>query len=421
MSNIHNLSSLLRDYIEIFRNVQREQHTALITYLNSQREMNAALNDLLIRYLEIERTYQNNRNTSRNRNMFSNAFNSTFNSTSTPNRFPPIPPSPPLFSFGNSNNIPNTFSNSFTNNRGPLQSPINNNSWDWPSNTTNTTNHNPISTTEPTLMSRGVGINSSIPRDPTITTFPRRRRPPLRRAPRIRATTNVTTTTIPRDVFQNFINNTLNMGNIPQPLNSQDISANITNLTYGEIAETTNQTICPFTQENFVNSDEIARINPCGHIFTRIHLSRYLRNFDYRCPICRRDLRRENDVENPPPSTTNLIDVSNTVVNPTNRTSHQTRSIINNAVESVTNALMNNITSQITNDPSRNSFVAEYSFLLPQFNTTNSTSTADLDIHDYLGIPLSNRTIQTPLPPLPEDDDSDMPELMDELSDDEDL
>ena len=174
-------------------------------------------------------------------------------------------------------------------------------------------------------------------------------------------------------------------------------------------------------QENFVNSDEIARINPCGHIFTRIHLNRYLRNFDYRCPICRRDLRRENDVENPPPSTTNLIDVSNTVVNPTNRTSHQTRSIINNAVESVTNALMNNITSQITNDPSRNSFVAEYSFLLPQFNTTNSTSTADLDIHDYLGIPLSNRTIQTPLPPLPEDDDSDMPELMDELSDAEDL
>ena len=419
MSNIDNLSSLLREYIELFRNVQREQNTALITYLNSQREMNTSLNELLIRYLEIERTYQNNRNIPRNRNMFSNTFNSTFNSTSTPNRFPPIPPAPPLFSFGNSNNTPNTSSNSFNSNRGPLQSPINNNSWNWP-NTTNTTNTNPISRAEPTLMERG--INTFTTRDPTITTFPRRRRrPPIRRAPRIRATTNVTTTTIPRDVFQNFINNTLNMGNIPQPLNSQDISANITNLTYGEIAETTNQTICPFTQENFVNSDEISRINPCGHIFTRIHLNRYLRNFDYRCPICRRDLRRENDVENPLPSTTNLIDVSNNDVNPTNRSSQQTRSIINNAVESVTNALMNNITSQITNDPSRNSFVAEYSFLLPQFNTTNSTSTADLDIHDYLGIPLPNRTIQPPLPPLPEDDDSDIPELIDELSDDEDL
>ena len=114
-----------------------------------------------------------------------------------------------------------------------------------------------------------------------------------RRAPRIRATTNVTTTTIPRDVFQNFINNTLNMGNIPQPLNAADLSANITNLTYGEIAETTNQTMCPFTQENFINSDEISRINPCGHIFTRTHLNRYLTNFDYRCPVCRRNLRRE--------------------------------------------------------------------------------------------------------------------------------
>ena len=34
------------------------------------------------------------------------------------------------------------------------------------------------------------------------------------------------------------------MGNIPQPLSAEDISSNITaDLTYGEIAETTNQTI----------------------------------------------------------------------------------------------------------------------------------------------------------------------------------
>ena len=45
------------------------------------------------------------------------------------------------------------------------------------------------------------------------------------------------------------------MGNIPQPLNERDISSNITNLTYGDIAETTNQTICPITQENFINSE----------------------------------------------------------------------------------------------------------------------------------------------------------------------
>ena len=408
MSNTHNLSSLLHDYIEIFRNIQREQNTALITYLNSQREMNTSLSDLLIRYLEIERTYQH-----RQRNPTRNLFSNTFNSTSTPNRFPPIPPAPPLFSFGNNNNTTNTTSSSFTTNRRPLQSPINN-SWDWPSNTF-TTSTNTTSRTQPSVRS----LNSFRTRDTPNNSFSRRRNS-NRRAPRIRATTNVTTTTIPRDVFQNFINNTLNMGNIPQPLNSQDISANITNLTYGEIAETTNQTICPFTQENFINSDEISRINPCGHIFTRNHLNRYLTNFDHRCPICRRDLRRENDVENPLPSTTNLIDLSNNVLNSNNRDSQETRNIINNAVESVTNALMNNISSQITNDPSRNSFVAEYSFLLPRFNTSNSTSTADLDMHDYLGIPMPNRNTQTqtetlnPLPPLPEDTDTDMPELEDD-------
>ena len=94
MSNTHNLSSLLHDYIEIFRNIQREQNTALIAYLNSQREMNTSLTDLLVRYLEIERTYQY-RDRNSNRNIFSN----TFNSTSTPNTFqsiPAIPPSPPI-------------------------------------------------------------------------------------------------------------------------------------------------------------------------------------------------------------------------------------------------------------------------------------------------------------------------------------
>ena len=65
MSNINNLSTLLHDYIEIFRNIQREQNTTLITYLNSQREMNSSLNELLVRYLEIERIRQNNNNRNR--------------------------------------------------------------------------------------------------------------------------------------------------------------------------------------------------------------------------------------------------------------------------------------------------------------------------------------------------------------------
>ena len=409
MDNRYSLSSLLHDYIDIFRGIQREQSNSIITYINAQRDMNSALNDLLLRYLEIER---------QSRNLASQPINNPFGTAR--GRIPP----PPVFNFGNTN-------------RAPSQSPISNTpfNFSWPNNSTNTTgstgstgstDNNTTSRRQPSLRS----LNSFRPRDAPISSFTRRRRTPIGRAPRIRTTTNVTTTTIPRDVFQNFINNTLNMGNIPQPLSAEDISFNITNLTYGEIAETTNQTICPFTQENFVNDDEISRINPCGHIFTRTHLNRYLTNFDYRCPVCRRNLRRENDVENPSPIN-NLLDLSsNLTILPTTENGSQTRNIINNAVESVTNALMSNITNQINRDPSRNSFVAEYSFLLPQFNNTsqsnittnltpNFTSTADTHMHDYLGLPPRNNSTQTlnPLPPLPEDTDTDMPELEEDDND----
>lgn len=409
MDNRYSLSSLLHDYIDIFRGIQREQSNSIITYINAQRDMNSALNDLLLRYLEIER---------QSRNLASQPINNPFGTAR--GRIPP----PPVFNFGNTN-------------RAPSQSPISNTpfNFSWPNNSTNTTgstgstgstDNNTTSRRQPSLRS----LNSFRPRDAPISSFTRRRRTPIGRAPRIRTTTNVTTTTIPRDVFQNFINNTLNMGNIPQPLSAEDISSNITNLTYGEIAETTNQTICPFTQENFVNDDEISRINPCGHIFTRTHLNRYLTNFDYRCPVCRRNLRRENDVENPSPIN-NLLDLSsNLTILPTTENGSQTRNIINNAVESVTNALMSNITNQINRDPSRNSFVAEYSFLLPQFNNTsqsnittnltpNFTSTADTHMHDYLGLPPRNNSTQTlnPLPPLPEDTDTDMPELEEDDND----
>ena len=413
MNNRYSLSSLLHDYIDIFRGIQREQSNSMITYINAQREMNSSLSDLLLRYLELER---------QSRNLASLPLNDPFGRPT--GRIPP-----PLFNFGDTN-------------RAPSQSPISNTpigntpfSFSFPNNSTNTTgstgstgstssiDNNTTSRRQPSLRS----LNSFRPRDAPISSFTRRRRNPIRRAPRIRATTNVTTTTIPRDVFQNFINNTLNMGNIPQPLSAEDISSNITNLTYGEIAETTNQTICPFTQENFVNDDEISRINPCGHIFTRTHLNRYLTNFDYRCPVCRRNLRRENDVENPGP-VNNLLDLSSNLISlPTTENESQTRDIINNAVESVTNALMSNITEQINRDPSRNAFVAEYSFLLPQINNTsqsnlttnltpNFTSTADTHIHDYLGLPPRNNSTQTinPLPPLPEDTDTDMPELDDD-------
>jgi len=93
---------------------------------------------------------------------------------------------------------------------------------------------------------------------------------------------------------------------------------------------------------------------------------------------------------------------------------------------------MNNITNQISNDPSNNSFIAEYSFLIPGFNnTTNTTNTntqfPSFSLQNYVGI---NNTSEQ-LPPLPEgeveeeeeesdyDRDNEMPELEEEEEEDD--
>lgn len=406
MNNTPNLESILIDYMNVFRNIQREQNNAVITYLNSQREMNSSLSRLLLRYLEI---HSNNTRSS----ILPSTIPPTIPSTIPSNITPPI------------NSL---FSRTY---RSSLQSPVNTTSYDFslPSNNTNTydtstlfSNTSPFGNASYTRPRNSIFNRNNSTRTATNSTQETNTRQSTstntrntRFTPRIRTRTRTTTTrtTIPRDIFQNFINNTLNMGNVVQPLNSGDISANITNLIYSDIAETTTQTICPFTQDNFSNNDEISRINPCGHIFTRSHLNRYLTNFDYRCPVCRRDLRRENDIQNPVNSANTLIDLSNNnalIPNINNNT--QTREMINNAVESVTNALMNNITNQISNDPSNNSFIAEYSFLIPGFNnSTNTTNTTtqfpSLSLQNYVGINTHDQ-----LPPLPEEESEDeMPEL----------
>ena len=100
---------------------------------------------------------------------------------------------------------------------------------------------------------------------------------------------------------------------------------------------------------------------------------------------------------------------------------------------------MTNLTNQINRDPSSNTYVAEYSFLIPALSNnssndtqinTNMTNTritntplASLHLQDLLGIN-RNSPIQNPLPPLPEDEndtDTEMPELIENFSDDEDL
>ena len=47
--------------------------------------------------------------------------------------------------------------------------------------------------------------------------------------------------------------------------------------------------ICPITQEDFKDGDEIVKL-PCGHYFNKISILEWLENIKAECPICRHNL-----------------------------------------------------------------------------------------------------------------------------------
>ena len=52
----------------------------------------------------------------------------------------------------------------------------------------------------------------------------------------------------------------------------------------------TNQLMCPITQQNFQPNDSVLRIRHCGHIFTADRLRLWFRSHN-DCPVCRFDIR----------------------------------------------------------------------------------------------------------------------------------
>ena len=57
---------------------------------------------------------------------------------------------------------------------------------------------------------------------------------------------------------------------------------------YADIS--TNQLMCPITQQNFLPNDNILRIRHCGHVFTAGRLRQWFRSH-HDCPVCRYDIR----------------------------------------------------------------------------------------------------------------------------------
>ena len=211
-----------------------------------------------------------------------------------------------------------------------------------------------------------------------------------------------TTTRVNRrlDLVQQILNNSLYTSTTRNPASNQDISRNTSINNWSDIESTTNQTICPITQETFTSGDSVMKINHCGHLFKQDALTTYLTEFDHRCPICRYSIRRiiqptiplttstqttnnNNDVSNnytlPSISRNESFwrDISSNFVNSTNTDSiiPETNFSFNDAINQLSNAMANQITTAINNpDNSGNMIAAEYSLFIPQNFTDNITN-----------------------------------------------
>ena len=158
-------------------------------------------------------------------------------------------------------------------------------------------NNNSFNTTFPTTLSNNSFSNSTsstfdLPSSSNFS-LPRSRRTRISRRYR-----NVASNTTASDALRDLLQTTLYTPTRPIPASQTDISNNTSVHTWRDISNTTDQTICPITQEDILSIDTVRRIDGCGHVFHDGPLERYLRNFDHRCPICRYDIRtRERDLE----------------------------------------------------------------------------------------------------------------------------
>ena len=243
---------LLYEYLSIVRGESQQTSRIIEEYLRSISSLNNNIYHLLTALNEdsettplISRnrsqspmpTWRNNRISRRNRN---NMFYTPFTSSNNTSNF--------------NTNFPTTFpNNSF-------------------SNSTSSSFDLPLSS------------NFSLPRS--------------RRTRMSRRYRNVAANTTASDALRDLLQTTLYTPTRPIPASQTDISNNTSVHTWRDISNTTDQTICPITQEDILSIDTVRRIDGCGHVFHDGPLERYLRNFDHRCPICRYDIRTtERDLE----------------------------------------------------------------------------------------------------------------------------
>jgi hypothetical protein len=115
------------------------------------------------------------------------------------------------------------------------------------------------------------------------------------------------TNTLPRtNIFSNMdISNTFfdPVPIVPTPIQIESATRIVR---YGDILDPLNESCC-FSLERFQDEDEVIIIRNCRHIFSRNQLMNWFRE-NYRCPVCRYDIREYNiNNENTDRSNNNIL------------------------------------------------------------------------------------------------------------------
>ena len=124
-----------------------------------------------------------------------------------------------------------------------------------------------------------------------------------------------------RVTLQEFINSTLNQGNVRIPASRNQIMQETSIITYDDLTEADTDT-CPISLVAFDSSSNILRINQCNHVFEASSLMRWFQE-DSRCPVCRYNINIDRD---------NIRDISSQSIRQSANL-NENRSVENRSVE----------------------------------------------------------------------------------------
>jgi hypothetical protein len=88
------------------------------------------------------------------------------------------------------------------------------------------------------------------------------------------------------NAFDNLITNTLLEKNPYIKVTTEKAINDIKKIIYNKDIE---QKECPITMMDFEEGEEISKLS-CGHIFNTEAINRWLKDEDYKCPVCRHEL-----------------------------------------------------------------------------------------------------------------------------------